>query len=222
MCRLLYECNPSKMSLLSARRVAFLLAHGRAKDSLGDGSAVADLERTWDGRLSGLFERICSEQTRVRTHHWTWSSSRSLHSTLSCTHAAAPLTAVQSGGHTQDAFLLSSAAACLRHPTPAAKSHFLISGFFIKSWIERMPRRPVASATPNRASSNVSFRDSPILPIPDANYHDNIRQLRRHWKWAAFSQFFYTFAQLLQMPDVKLTVCVHVTSRNDHIWLLLA
>lgn len=71
-----------------------------------------------------------------------------------------------------------------------------------------MPRRVVASATPNRASSNVSFRDTPVLPPPDGDYTDNITLLRKHWKWAAFSQFFYTFAQLLQMPDVSITVRV--------------
>lgn len=71
-----------------------------------------------------------------------------------------------------------------------------------------MPRRAVASATPNRASSNVSFRDASVLPIPDASYLENISQLRRQWKWAAFSQFFYTFAQLLSMPDVNLSVRV--------------
>ena len=72
-----------------------------------------------------------------------------------------------------------------------------------------MPRRAVASATPNRASSNVSFRDTPVLHPPDAAYNDNIAQLRTHWKWAAFSQFFYTFAQLLSVPDVALTVSAH-------------
>ena len=69
-----------------------------------------------------------------------------------------------------------------------------------------MPRRAVASATPNRASPNVSLRDDSILPLQDASYHDDIATLRRQWKWAAFSQFFYTFNQLLAMPDVTLTV----------------
>lgn len=165
--------------------------------------------------LFALFEGVCSGQTRVRTRLWTWSSSRSLHSTLAFSDSAAFLIAIQSGGHSSGYFLLFSAVACACHTIPVAKSHFLISGFFIKSWIARMPRRQVASATPNRASSNVSFRDTSILPIPDANHYDNIQQLRRHWKWAAFSQFFYTFAQLLQMPDVKLTVCVHVSVRRS-------
>ena len=30
--------------------------------------------------------------------------------------------------------------------------------------------------------------------------------LRRQWKWAVFSQFFYTFATLFAMPDVSLSV----------------
>lgn len=43
------------------------------------------------------------------------------------------------------------------------------------------------------------------LPADDS-YHANLRQLRTNWKWAAFSQFFCTFAPLLAMPDVSLVV----------------
>jgi hypothetical protein len=35
---------------------------------------------------------------------------------------------------------------------------------------------------------------------------DNFRALRTHWKWAAFSQFFTTFAPMFNMPDVSLNV----------------
>lgn len=34
----------------------------------------------------------------------------------------------------------------------------------------------------------------------------NLAQLRTNWKWAAFSQFFYTFSHLFQMEDVSLNV----------------
>ncbi|KAG1821960.1 uncharacterized protein BJ212DRAFT_1334762 [Suillus subaureus] len=63
-----------------------------------------------------------------------------------------------------------------------------------------MPRRTstrlTSSATPQAPS--VSFQ----LPASDAD--PNILQLRRHWKWAAFSQFFFTFNALFAMNDVTL------------------
>ncbi|KAG2036286.1 hypothetical protein BDR03DRAFT_866433 [Suillus americanus] len=63
-----------------------------------------------------------------------------------------------------------------------------------------MPRRTstrlTSSVTPRAPS--VSFQ----LPASDAD--PNILQLRRHWKWAAFSQFFFTFNALFAMNDVTL------------------
>ncbi|KAG1717855.1 uncharacterized protein EDB91DRAFT_1188088 [Suillus paluster] len=63
-----------------------------------------------------------------------------------------------------------------------------------------MPRRTSArltsSATPQ--ASSVSFQ----LPAQDAD--PSILPLRRHWKWAAFSQFFFTFNTLFAMNDVTL------------------
>ncbi|KAI0084113.1 hypothetical protein BDY19DRAFT_997962 [Irpex rosettiformis] len=67
------------------------------------------------------------------------------------------------------------------------------------------PRRRALDAIPFRASSAVSFADASFTQSSDAIYVDNIQTLRRSWRWAAFSQFFYTFAQLLQMPDVLLS-----------------
>jgi hypothetical protein len=65
-----------------------------------------------------------------------------------------------------------------------------------------MPRRTSArvasSATPQATS--VAFQ----LPAPAAD--PNVFQLRRHWKWAAFSQFFFTFNALFAMNDVTLIV----------------
>lgn len=63
-----------------------------------------------------------------------------------------------------------------------------------------MPRRTSArltsSVTPQAPS--VSFQ----LPVSDAD--PSILQLRRHWKWAAFSQFFFTFNALFALNDVTL------------------
>ena len=69
-----------------------------------------------------------------------------------------------------------------------------------------MSRRRLASTTRGRASSHVSFAD---VPPADTTYQHNLTLLRRHWKWANFSQFFYTFAQLLSVPDVSLTVSLY-------------
>ena len=49
-------------------------------------------------------------------------------------------------------------------------------------------------------------RDLVALADDDPQWAANILLLRRHWKWANFSQFFYTFADLLAMPDVFLAV----------------
>lgn len=78
----------------------------------------------------------------------------------------------------------------------------LITGFLYKAQVARMPRRVPASATRGRASSNVSFADVP----PTGIHADNLSLLRRQWKWANFSQFFFTFSQLLATPDITLTV----------------
>lgn len=63
-----------------------------------------------------------------------------------------------------------------------------------------MPRRTstrlTSSVTPQAPS--VSFQ----LPASDAD--PSVLQLRRHWKWAAFSQFFFTFNALFAMTDVTL------------------
>jgi hypothetical protein len=66
-----------------------------------------------------------------------------------------------------------------------------------------MPRRAAALATPAASTpltdaTHIQQQDDPFLP--------DISLLRRQWKWAAFSQFFYTFANLFAMPDVSLTV----------------
>lgn len=79
-----------------------------------------------------------------------------------------------------------------------------------------MPRRVLASATPGRASSHVSFADAPTT---DTIYLDNLATLRKQWKWAAFSQFFYTFAPLLAAPDVALVDIEDDLARGTALYL---
>ena len=39
----------------------------------------------------------------------------------------------------------------------------------------------------------------------------HLLELRRQWKWAAVSQFLYTFAQLVALDDVHLVVCIDLS-----------
>ncbi|KAG9315126.1 hypothetical protein JVU11DRAFT_4249 [Chiua virens] len=77
-----------------------------------------------------------------------------------------------------------------------------------------MPRRISARTVTSSATPQ-----APATPQQlETPYDSNIHQLRRHWKWAAFSQFFFTFSPLFAMPDVSLTVLstftlAHRTSR---------
>ena len=67
-----------------------------------------------------------------------------------------------------------------------------------------MPRRAAALATP--ATTSTPLTDGTLIPQSDDPFASQVSLLRRQWKWAVFSQFFYTFATLLAMPDVSLTV----------------
>ena len=70
-----------------------------------------------------------------------------------------------------------------------------------------MPRRTATPATPAPpAPLPPPPRDLAALAESDPEWAANLHILRRHWKWANFSQFFYTFAPLLNMPDVFLSV----------------
>ena len=66
-----------------------------------------------------------------------------------------------------------------------------------------MPRRAAASATP---ATPTPLADSTHSQQLDDPFAPQVSLLRRQWKWAAFSQFFYTFATLFAMPDVSLSV----------------
>lgn len=71
-----------------------------------------------------------------------------------------------------------------------------------------MPRRAAALATP---STSTPLTDPIHNPQQDDPFAAEVSLLRRQWKWAAFSQFFYTFATLFAAPDVSLTVCLPVS-----------
>jgi hypothetical protein len=66
-----------------------------------------------------------------------------------------------------------------------------------------MPRRAAASATP---ATPTPLTDSTHTQQLDDPFAPQVSLLRRQWKWAAFSQFFHTFASLFAMPDVSLSV----------------
>jgi hypothetical protein len=66
-----------------------------------------------------------------------------------------------------------------------------------------MPRRAAALATP---ATSTPLTDGTLIPQSDDPFASQISLLRRQWKWAVFSQFFYTFATLFAMPDLSLTV----------------
>ncbi|GLB40648.1 putative PHD zinc finger [Lyophyllum shimeji] len=61
-----------------------------------------------------------------------------------------------------------------------------------------MPRRVPARAQPQEESP-------PNEPVSQqATTFDPLKQLRTNWKWAAFSQFFFSFSHLFAMDDVSL------------------
>ena len=75
-----------------------------------------------------------------------------------------------------------------------------------------MPRRTATPATPAPPPPLAPPpRDLVALEQQDPEWASNLHTLRRQWKWANFSQFFYTFADLLAMPDVFLSVRIPVS-----------
>ncbi|KAG5641076.1 hypothetical protein DXG03_006066 [Asterophora parasitica] len=62
-----------------------------------------------------------------------------------------------------------------------------------------MPRRVSARNAPPREESPPSHPAALQVSFSEA-----LTQLRTHWKWAAFSQFFFTFNHLFAMNDVSL------------------
>ncbi|KAG7089650.1 hypothetical protein E1B28_011312 [Marasmius oreades] len=65
-----------------------------------------------------------------------------------------------------------------------------------------MPRRNPART----GNSNLAPQSIPIPPIDNAFQHfaNELATLRTNWKWAAFSQFYFTFSPLFNMEEVTL------------------
>ncbi|KAI0648846.1 hypothetical protein C8Q79DRAFT_1064920 [Trametes meyenii] len=83
-----------------------------------------------------------------------------------------------------------------------------------------MPRRTDTPATPAPpAPLPPAPRDILALAEHDTQWADNLLTLRRHWKWANFSQFFYTFAPLLAMPDLFLADIEDDLARGTNLYL---
>jgi hypothetical protein len=66
-----------------------------------------------------------------------------------------------------------------------------------------MPRRAAALATP---ATSTPLTDGTHNQQQDDPFVAQVSLLRRQWKWAVFSQFFYTFANLFAVTDLSLTV----------------
>ncbi|OCB85271.1 hypothetical protein A7U60_g7576 [Sanghuangporus baumii] len=64
----------------------------------------------------------------------------------------------------------------------------------------RNASRQAASASSSPAPPRRSF----LVAQPASTASPQLRELRRQWKWAAVSQFLYTFAQLVALDDVHL------------------
>ncbi|KAH8093710.1 hypothetical protein BXZ70DRAFT_376563 [Cristinia sonorae] len=77
-----------------------------------------------------------------------------------------------------------------------------------------MPRRP---APPQQLVP--PDRDTLLYGDLDPSHADNLRTLRSNWKWAAFSQFFYTFAALVALPDVTLVDIEDDLARPSSLYL---
>ncbi|KIK62360.1 hypothetical protein GYMLUDRAFT_495420 [Collybiopsis luxurians FD-317 M1] len=65
-----------------------------------------------------------------------------------------------------------------------------------------MPRRASARTAAQNAASSQSEPSS--IFAPPQSLPENLVVLRKQWKWAAFSQFFFTFSPMLSMDDITL------------------
>ncbi|KAJ7671700.1 hypothetical protein DFH06DRAFT_122957 [Mycena polygramma] len=79
-----------------------------------------------------------------------------------------------------------------------------------------MPRR--AAPRPAESLDSDHHQLDPTAPSSDRSVQ-NLANLRKHWKWAAFSQFFYTFSHLFAMEDVSLTDIEDDLARETNIFL---
>lgn len=67
-----------------------------------------------------------------------------------------------------------------------------------------MAPRTLARSLASSSTTPVPTRSTSALAQPASSPVPQLRELRRQWKWAAFSQFFHTFAQLIALDDVTL------------------
>ena len=73
------------------------------------------------------------------------------------------------------------------------------------SWaLVAMPRRSSAR-TAATAAIDAPAASEPVVPSDPVS--ENLHQLRHHWKWAAFCQFFFIFFDLFAINDISLDVC---------------
>lgn len=79
---------------------------------------------------------------------------------------------------------------------------------------------------PRRSSTRVAASGALAPEVPQAQApadppSENLRNLRQHWKWAAFCQFFYVFFDLFNINDVSVEVrlrVVFLTPFSDTFW----
>ncbi|KAJ7650573.1 hypothetical protein FB45DRAFT_888155 [Roridomyces roridus] len=79
-----------------------------------------------------------------------------------------------------------------------------------------MPRRAAPPPTELQQLTNGS---APSVTVTEDECAQNLAVLRTHWKWAAFSQFFFTFAPLFAMQDVSLNDIELDLARGSNIFL---
>jgi hypothetical protein len=69
----------------------------------------------------------------------------------------------------------------------------------------KMPRRSSA----RNHSIQLSPPPQHTTSSPPPTLSEPLTLLRKQWKWAAFSQFYFTFNQIIQTNDISLNVCHH-------------
>ncbi|TCD63136.1 hypothetical protein EIP91_005974 [Steccherinum ochraceum] len=80
-----------------------------------------------------------------------------------------------------------------------------------------MPRRLAPPHNPDQL--DLPDRDVVLYAHLDPLHAANLKSLRLNWKWAAVSQFFYTFAPLLALNDVSLSDIEDDLARPSSIYL---
>ena len=136
--------------------------------------------------------------------------------------------------------VLSSSPSPSSSPPPLHSRRHLPRKFQLESAVFRaaalslsFPRHPPPSSVPTlpgptmprpstRSTRLIDHRPPPSPPPPSTPALEeeaclaNLTLLRRNWKWAVFSQFYFTFAQLFAMDDVPISV-----SKSNAYYFLL-